>query len=231
MSEGDWSSDGTPLAPPKRKVPLWVWGCGGGCALFLLVAVIAGVFLFRTVGKMADPELNWAGIDEVLPVVERPEGYNVFGLPFRIDGVRMWVLEASDQSHQVMLMHAEVGDSAAETRRELFRDNAGARAGVLAVQGRQLDVLRFDSQIAGDAQGGAFEEMMKRLADGAHANVDLSSGTNGDLLVLMYTERGAGAQIEDEELVEFLSHFRLAAAAAPEVAPEPAPAAGAEDEE
>lgn len=43
MSEGDWSSEARGIEPPKRRVPLWVWGCGGGCALFLLVAVILGV--------------------------------------------------------------------------------------------------------------------------------------------------------------------------------------------
>ena len=34
MSEAEWSSDvGELAAPPKKRIPGWVWGCGAGCLL------------------------------------------------------------------------------------------------------------------------------------------------------------------------------------------------------
>lgn len=229
MSEGDWSSEGRTLASPKRKVPLWVWGCGGGCALFLLVAVVLGVFGFRFVRKAVDPELNWAAIDEVLPVAERPEGYTVFGFPMRLDGVRMWFLEAADSSHQVVLMHAEPGEAASDARGEMLRSGGqGFESSALTVQGRELTVLRYDTGAAAQSAKGPMQEMMKEFAVGAHANVDLTPPGSDELLLLMYIERGKDARVDDEELVEILSHFRLPAALA---APETAPAGTGEDEE
>jgi hypothetical protein len=224
MSEGDWSSEGAALAQPKRRVPLWVWGCGGGCALFLLVMVVLGFFGFRFVRKAMDQDLNWAAIEEVLPVVERPANYMVVGFPMRFDGVRMWFLESADNSHQVVLMHAEPGEDAEATRGELFHSGApGTQRGVLAVQGRTLAVLRFDSQGATGGKGGPLEDLMMRFAEGAMANVDLTSPDSADLLILMYNERGSGAQVDDDELIEFLSHFRIPAAQpSPETSVEPA---------
>lgn len=226
MSESDWSSEGSSVAPPKRKVPLWVWGCGGGCALFLVVGVVLGFFVFRTFGKAMDQDANWAAIDEVLPVVERPEGYMVIGSPWRLDGVRFWILQAEDQSHQAFLMHAEEGEQAQETRGEMLDDRApGTELGELVVQGRALKVLRFDGRAAAKGDAGPMEEFFSSMSDGQMANVDLSRPGTSELLLLMYQERGKDAHIDDEELLELLSHFRLGAdAAAPTQEPAAQPA-------
>lgn len=233
MSENDWSSEGTRMAPPKRTIPLWVWGCGGGCALFLVVGVVLGFFVFRAVGKATDQEANWAAIGEVLPVVERPEGYMVLGSPWRFDGVRFWILQAEDQSHQAFLMHAQEGDQAQETRGEMLNDGApGTELGELVVQGRALKVLRFDSRAAAKGDAGPMEEFFASMSDGQMANVDLSRPGSSELLLLMYQERGKDARVDDEELLELLSHFRLGGGApAPVEAPAAEPAGDGEEQD
>jgi hypothetical protein len=210
MSEGDWSSEGRGLEPPKRSVPLWVWGCGGGCALVLLVGVILSVFGFRMLRKMGDPELNWAAIGAVLPVVERPEDYVVWGMPVKFDGVQIWMLQSD--SRQVMLFHGAGGDGTEDTRRELFGSTASSRAdaepGTLHVQGRELRLLRHRVVPGGSGNGGFTESLMKSF-DGASATVELSLPEGPDFLAMTYTRPRTDERVEDEELIEFLSHFRL----------------------
>lgn len=237
MSEGDWSSQARGIEPPKRRVPMWVWGCGGGCALVLLVGVILSVFAFKKFRDMTDPERNWAAISEVLPVVERPEGYFVMGMPFKFDGVQMWMLQGEGQNHQVILFHSPGGDGAEDTRRELFGSAASSRAdaepGTLAAQGRELRLLRHRTMPA-DQDSGVPEAMMKAL-DGANATVELSPPESVEFLAMIYTRPRTSERVSDEELVEFLAHFRLPGgtqAAQPESVPaaEPVsePAAGEE---
>jgi hypothetical protein len=230
MSEGDWSSAGTNVAPPKRGVPGWVWGCGGGCALFLLVGVVLAVFAVKKGKQFFDPETNWAAIGEVLPVVERPEGYIVVGFPFQVDGARMWMLTSTDQSdqHSIMIFHGSGGDAVEGTRRDLFgagtADREDAELGTIVVQGRELTCLRHRTvQGSGSTEGWRGELM--RAVDGANLTVDLSPPDGAEFLALVYTRPGSREPVPDEALLEFLGHFRLPAALpapAPEVEPAPA---------
>jgi hypothetical protein len=232
MSEGDWSSEGRGLEPPKRRVPLWVWGCGGGCALVLLVGVIVSVLGFRMIRKMGDPELNWAAIGAALPVVERPEDYVVWGMPVKFDGVQIWMLQTD--SHQIVLFHGAGGDGTEETRRELFGSSASSRSdaepGTLAVQGRELRLLRHRTVPGGSGSGGGgISETLMKPFDGANATVELSLPEGPDFLAMTYTRPRTDERVQDEELIEFLSHFRLPGGTQPPPAvPEPAnePAAG-----
>ncbi len=64
-------------APPhKRGVPLWFWGCGGGCLLMLALFIGGTAWTFSSVYKSIGPEAAWPELAKVLPYGdERPEGY------------------------------------------------------------------------------------------------------------------------------------------------------------
>ncbi len=77
MTETTWSEE--VAEPPKKKgIPLWVWGCGGGCLLAVIAALAVGVFLFGWVQEAVDPAVVWPKIAEILPFDEQPP-YTVFG--------------------------------------------------------------------------------------------------------------------------------------------------------
>lgn len=79
-------------APVKSGVPVWVWGCGGGC-LLLLVAAIGGTLWFgNKMVAMFGPDAAWPVIAEIMPYAEeglsaeelvaaRPAGYTPVLIP------------------------------------------------------------------------------------------------------------------------------------------------------
>jgi hypothetical protein len=237
MSEGDWSSEARGLEKPKRRVPMWVWGCGGGCALVLLVGVILGVFVFRMGSKMVNQDKNWAEITQVLPVVQQPEGYVVVGMPVKFDGVQIWILSAKDQTHQVTLFHGPGGDGTEDTRKELFGTDsagrAGAEPGTLVVGGRTLRVLRHRTIPGqeGPGSGGGFREAITKAIDGSNLTAELSLPDSPELIAVTYTRQGVNEPVRDEEVLAFLKHFRVPGTVAepvPPVDPTPPPPADGE---
>lgn len=222
MTESDWSSEGSSVAPPKKGIPGWVWGCGGGCALVLLVGVVLAFFGFRYARKFVDQDANWARIDEVLPVVERPEGYFVIGMPMKIDGISMFILTDPGGQRQAILFHGAPGAGTEDTRRELFQADGDVNiggplegygrndvtAGTVEVQGRDLRVVRYQA-FSKDSKPKGLEGMMANAMDGANLIADLTPPGSEELLALIYSKQRTREPVSDEELREFLSAFRL----------------------
>lgn len=160
-----------------------------------------------------DQDMNWAAIEAVLPVAQRPEGYFVMGIPWKFDGVEIWMISATDQSHQVMLFHGAGGDGTEDTRKELFGSAATGRAdavtGTLGVQGRELRVVRHRSVPGGGEGEGGWRDQMMKAFDGANMTVELSPPDSPELIALTYTKQGAVEPVADEDVLEFLEHFRL----------------------
>ena len=72
MSEVEWSAEGEEAPRKKKRVPAWVWwGCGGGCLLATLVAIIASIAIGKFVKDSLDPETVWARVHEALPHDQR----------------------------------------------------------------------------------------------------------------------------------------------------------------
>jgi hypothetical protein len=54
---------------PTRKsgVPGWVWGCGGGCMLMLLLAIGVTWWFGAKIAGIVDPEKAWPEVAELMP--------------------------------------------------------------------------------------------------------------------------------------------------------------------
>lgn len=80
-------------APPKSGVPVWVWGCGGGCLFALVGVMIFTMWFFNRLRGEIGPERTWPIVQEVMPftdtaatneeaVAAAPEGYVCARTPF-----------------------------------------------------------------------------------------------------------------------------------------------------
>lgn len=66
-------------APPRRGVPGWIWGCGGGCLLLMVLVVGFTVFTFNQLQKAMGPDAAWPVIQSVMPYEEpHPEGLGAY---------------------------------------------------------------------------------------------------------------------------------------------------------
>ncbi len=243
MSEKGWSSEAVEAKPPKRRVPGWVWGCGAGCGLLLLVGVLGLALAINMVRKAANQDLQWERVSKVLPFEQRPAGIHVIGFPFKLEGMSMWFLTDRTRGLFAVLFSAPPGKAASETKRELFDlsgqenlqgpfgsiDKTEIEPGKVSVGGRELSCVRFNSKqdSAGSSPFSAFQ------ASGATIAVDLSAPGSDELLALMLIQPEGAKRVSDEVLREFLAPFGIPGSQ-PQIAPgeaatPPDPAGNKED--
>lgn len=157
MSDVNWGSDH--LEPPKkRRIPLWILGCGGGC-MFLIGAVVVAAMLLgprakRWVESLNDPAVQWPELAVELPHDEPPQGFHISRMPFPLDMLKIWTLDSSTEDLQVFVVATEksendgVGDWISKPEDSPFFAGQDAKfhvtEGKLFVQGRELRSVRFE---------------------------------------------------------------------------------------
>ena len=154
MPESEWSEE--MAEPPKKGIPMWVWGCGG-CGLIAMILVLVAIGMgVSTFTKMTDPEVVWPKVNEVLPFDERPAGFQAYGGDLFGSG-GFAIINTSESLMAIIFdLELESGDDAEMD--ELFsggvfkRDNKFGMTNVkditpikVTVGGREVKALRFRS--------------------------------------------------------------------------------------
>jgi len=219
MSDQDWGNDQEKSKGKKRGLPGWVWGCGIGCGVMLVVIAIAFWLGARVIKDMVDQDVVWANIGEVLPVEEIPEDYFALQVPFEIEGATMWVISHESGERSIVMFSAEAGSEASKMRDGLMDGSSeqsvggplgdfgrhGLEVGTITAQGRALECLRFSAL---PEEGGNALTGFANL-DGSTMMVDLAPEDSGELLVMQFTNQGEDQAVPDKDVIEFLGHFRL----------------------
>ena len=238
MSDVDWGSEGKELPKPKRRVPLWVWICGSGCLLAVILAIAAIIFVATKASRMMNQDAQWAELAQVLPFDEKPQNVMIVGtgeFTAMAPGIDdMWQIQSSTGRWQAQILKMS-GSKAAEQRKGLatgdLGDEARARLGPFGifelehgqvdVQGRSLNWLRFqlfekelDEPAAADKQDNAdekpgFKDAMKMAFKQRLMMVDLTQDTDSGALILQYVMLGKGGPVETSDVVDFLVPFRV----------------------
>jgi hypothetical protein len=207
---------------PTPRTPKWVWFLGGGCALALLVGIGAVLFTLRFVSRARDPELQWPKLAAILPFDEQPAGWTLTGLPLSESDGEVFTLRVPDGDEQIVVSHYPAAEAPAFRKAHFEEVELSANAPIigpvgrfdpvlskLAVQGRELDVLRYYTtpELAEKPEGllGAIQE----AAATANAAIDLSPDPAGDLIVFEVRRQGERRPISDEDLLRFLAPFRV----------------------
>ncbi|MFT5052223.1 MAG: hypothetical protein ACI8QZ_003655 [Chlamydiales bacterium] len=84
MTDQEWG-DLDALPTNRSGAPRWLWACGGGCLLMVLVSMAAGWGVVSWYNEGTQGEDRWTRLAEILPFDERSEAFELgFGqtVPF-----------------------------------------------------------------------------------------------------------------------------------------------------
>lgn len=206
MSEIEWSSEGE--APPRKKksVPAWLWwGCGTGCLLMVLAAVVVTVLFMRVADSATDPEKVWPRVQELLPFDQRPEGWDADGGTLSFLGVGQFHLRPPGGLPYMILHRLPAPGEVDKFLDPESAQNRGVVAGVgkirepqdgtIEIQGRETRFLRFRPWIPD-------EEVQQSISS---IRIDIT-GTGAVPLLLEITDHST-EPVTDEEVRELLTPF------------------------
>jgi hypothetical protein len=213
MSETNWGETEAPVR--KKRVPTWLWFCGGGCLLAVVFAIALLGFGVKFVKDATNPEKQWPAVAEILPFDQRPPELHL--IAGNTLGADFFVFQ-DDRGFVVVLMRLRSGDPG-EARRRVMDPNqqggfmsAGARrdmvAGQVHVQGRDLDVLRFHQESPGEKSG---EDKGEEAAghSGPSIWVDVTPAGSEYPVLLQLTRVRSDEPIRDEDVQAFLKPFHV----------------------
>jgi hypothetical protein len=212
-TELEWGKEeGAPVKKRGCFLPVWLWGCGGGCLLAIILSIGGGVYCVGKFQDAIDPETQWAKLDKVLPFEERPGGLELmFGWSL---GLEYYVLMDVNMGYMVSVYYFDSGD-AAEGREAFF--NPEVKAGVMGVGerkdeelstvligSRERQVMRFNQSNVEFQFGGVDANANN---SGYSAVVDITAEEDPGLLVVMFMALNGQVEIPDEDLVHFFDDF------------------------
>jgi hypothetical protein len=239
MTETNWEGEASEAPLKKKGMPKWLWFCGSGCLVMIVIVGVLSVFAVREVQKMVDPDTQWAELAEVLPYDEPRPDYTIIGMPMMklipgFDG--MWTLMVSNQTSGSIMVFSggevEAADLFDPEQNEIDFGEITGNMGqfnfeleTILVQGRELQVARFrshelneegeepaDAAASEDEEeesGGFLDEMAKAIKKSV-ARVNLTPEDELDrVIVLEYAKQGTLERVSDEELLDFLESFHI----------------------
>ena len=215
MADTAWTEE-TATAPPKKKVPTWLWFCGGGCILALLLGVVVLGLGIRFFKKATDPELQKQALAKILPYDQWPaEMKPVMG--FQIVG-EVYAFEDSRGFQEQIQLHR--GRDGAQGRKQMFDSEnpqfpkdlgvmefQELKAGKVDVQGRSLPLLRMRSRFTGFMARLMPKEAQDRL--GSMAFVDLTPDDLDGMLFIQITRTHGDDAVTDEDIRTILKPFHV----------------------
>src|SRR4030095_4586023 len=140
MAETTWTEE-QPTGPKKKSMPTWVWFCGGGCLLAVLLAVVAIGFGFQFVKKATDLDLQWQKLGQGLPNDERPpEIIHVLGNQI---GLEQYTFQDS-RGYQLQIQNHN-GERGSEARKKMFGTDKPEFP-------QDMLVMKFEPPVAGSVE-------------------------------------------------------------------------------
>ena len=215
MAETTWTEE-LPTGPKKKSIPTWVWFCGGGCLLAVLLAVVAIGFGFRAINQARDPDVQWPKLAEVLPFDERPKEMQlIMGMHLVGD---QWTFK-DDRGFSVQIQN-HPGRDGNNGRKDMFASEnpkfpknlvvmkfEDLQPGSIEIQGREVRVLRMRMELAGLMDKMIPQEAREGM--GSTAFVDLTPEGRDGMLLAQFTRLRGTDPIADDEIREILKPFHV----------------------
>jgi len=219
MSESAWGDEPVEQkVTAKGGVPGWVWGCGGGCLVLLVLGIVGAIYLGGKVAEQVqmamDPEVQWPRIAEAMPFEERPHGYTAFGIPFvgMAPGIEWMVMLVADPASAIVFSFTDADSTNVDTMFEPGFDASSMgfggwgdpEIGTIVIQGRETRCVRFWAKSGGEMFG---QQPQAGSLTGGSMMIDLSG--NGEPVIVQISDSHVrkGEQIADETVRAFLAPF------------------------
>ncbi|MCP3917606.1 MAG: hypothetical protein GY711_18835 [bacterium] len=232
MSEdNDWGNIES-LPAPKEGIPKWLWCCGCGCLIPIVLLVALGGFAVKVAKDGSDTEAAWEHLAEVLPYDERPDGWTLqWGMPIPFVGVEVYIW-IKDGDTPAEADPGEEPGTEPEAESDEPEQEGGEKEPVLiawmmVAPPEVIDEFFTGSQAEGgepfelEVQGRKLTGSRAALEDespfpflpdpeqGQSAAIDLTSIDADDAHMLMLIRQGSQERITDEEIREFLAPFHV----------------------
>jgi hypothetical protein len=92
MTDEDWGD--IREAGSSKGIPFWVWGCGGGCLLFIVLIVAAGFWGYGFVKDAINPDIAWTNVEQLVDFDERhPDFALIFGAAIPFTEMEVYVFQ------------------------------------------------------------------------------------------------------------------------------------------
>lgn len=210
MTEVEWSSEGKEAPKPKRKVPGWMWFCGGGCLLALIAGVVLAIVGYLFAKDAGNQPKQWDDLRAFVGVDEPdPEHLQIIGLGF-VPGVEeAWQIGAGDEAQMLVMVFS--GEAATKLKSEIASGEGGENiratvgsmgssavtGGTTTLQGREFKSLRF---VPEDPS----------MINAPTVVLDASpEGSDRAVLLIYKRMKSQDSPITDEELADFFAPFHL----------------------
>ena len=225
MTEVDWGSETKEAPKAKKRIPGWLWFCGGGCALAVLVAIAVGIGAVMIGRKAMNQDQQWQELAKVIPV-ERPDDKSIviFGMSW-VPGLEAgWQIQhGNEYQAQVFVMSGDDADKI----RESLSENGDADAlkpmigalgksqatrGTTTLQGREFPSVTFQP-IEGEEEekdGNSAMRQVSRALNPPGVLLDFTPAGGTKLVLVAYKKLGSSEPVSQEELDSFFAPFHLA---------------------
>lgn len=211
MSESQFTDEMEGLEKKKSGIPFWVWGCGGGCLVMLILLIGIGGYLFNTISELQDPEMAWPAVAEYLPFDERPD-MTIFGGPTFMG---TYFFLSDEEADLACLIIAPPEDMNAETMEEmeLFFDGEVQTGFMGFGEAEEINPIELTIQgIAFDAlemvqKPVTFPGMDEEVPE--KTQVLLLNFSTSDELILVQLFSMKNEEISSEAVEQFFAPFNL----------------------
>jgi len=238
MTEASWDSESSEPPPKKKGVPKWIWACGTGCLLMVILGGLLTVVAVMKFKEAMDPEVQWAKLEQVLPYDEPHPDLTIASVPFMtmIPGFEgMWTLFDHEGRSCVVMVFG--GAQKEKVEEGMFDPEAGEmdfgawtgnmgqhdfEVGTVTIQGRELRCARFRSFPQKEGEEPPAEEPPAEVPEGEHEvgirdamkkaviRVDITPEDRDDIMVIVeFSKVMTLERVSDEEIAEFLAHFHI----------------------
>lgn len=207
MTDTTWGDESLP--PKPKRIPTWLWFCGGGCILAVLLSVVALVFAFDYFKSWGSAEKQLPALAEALPFDEPlpPETEFKMAIRFPFD----WFVFTDERGFAIVFI--VVPPSKASEMRDTILNpefkggfmGKGSREeleeATVQVQGREVKGLRYLQRGGSGSQG----------YDGSGPGIVLDIGpeSGGKVIVLQILRTGGEDRITDEEVRALMKPFHV----------------------
>jgi hypothetical protein len=213
MTAEEWA-DSPEVPKKKRGLPGWLWFCGGGCLIAVVLAVVGGFFMVGRFKQALDQDAQWEKLAATIEMDDRPSGWMIVGMDFvpmiPFDGFVF--TDNSGRTFNLMILPPKEAGEMEEVFSGDFQGGSflGLQSmeevtqGTIDIQGKEFPVVRFTQTVVVQGkQSGAL--------------IDITPEDSSDFWLLQAVVPGDQGAVTDEYITKFLAPFHIGPAHVPYV--------------